>query len=230
MWYVAFTLGFFGSLHCVGMCGPLIYAFYSNGSTKNHLLFNIQYHLGKILAYASLGFVFGAIGGIFYVAGMQKILSLSLGVFLILMGIFSIDLDSKINSLGFFKKIRTRVFQLLDKAIKKSANINPTLLGYFNGLIPCGLVYIAIFAALAYGHVMYSALFMAIFGLGTMPALVLTTFGLSKANFKFRILVSKLYPILMIGLGVLMFYRGWIMQVPRELNFWDALNNPVMCH
>ncbi|HRX29654.1 MAG TPA: sulfite exporter TauE/SafE family protein, partial [Saprospiraceae bacterium] len=77
---------------------------------------------------------------------------------------------------------------------------------------------------------MYSALFMAIFGLGTMPALVLTTFGLSKANLKFRNLVSKLYPILMIGLGVLMFYRGWIMQVPRELNFWDALNNPVMCH
>jgi sulfite exporter TauE/SafE len=82
------------------------------------------------------------------------------------------------------------------------------LIGILNGLLPCGLVYVAIFAAIGTGGAYSGALFMFIFGLGTLPMLfALSIFG-NIIGIKFRTRINKLSPVVIVIIGVLFILRG----------------------
>lgn len=86
----AIGLGFASGFHCIGMCGPIAL---SMGLTKqqqtNFYLQNLTYQFGRILTYTVLGAILGIIGEGFEMAGFQQVLTISVGIMLIIMALFS---------------------------------------------------------------------------------------------------------------------------------------------
>lgn len=232
MWWVALTLGFFGSLHCLGMCGPLALAFCDRQgqNTTQQLVTGISYNLGRTITYGLMGLVFGLLGSFLFMADMQKVLSIVLGVLLILFFLFSIDLDKKISSTGIFSKFYQYLQSNLSTLLKKSNGYNPLYLGMLNGFLPCGLVYLALTGALSTGHLISGMSFMFYFGLGTTPMLLSLTMGQHWLKPKLRHRIRRIIPYVTLAFGIFLLYRGLAVDIPKELDFWQAMRNPIMCH
>lgn len=229
---VAFTLGFLGSLHCVGMCGPLLIGAMQLNPVGNRLTIwrLIQYTLSKSLAYAVLGLIIGLIGELLYLGSFQKVFSIISGVLLIGMFLFSLNIETLLFKFSSFKKFYNRVYGRLAGLIKKYGNRSIWIIGFLNGFLPCGLVYLALAGALMYNKVWISASFMFIFGLGTVPALVAFGSGYQFIPPTWKRRLRFILPVLQLFIGLLLIYRGLYIDMPKELSFWDAINNPVWCH
>lgn len=232
MWYIAFTLGLFGSLHCVGMCGPLAIAF-CNKQENSHIQ-NISsslfYNLGRTAAYSILGLFFGVLGSFLFIADLQKTFSIILGVFLIISFLFNFDINKSINQNSIIKKYYLFVRTFISEIMEKAKEYHPFQLGMANGLLPCGLVYLALAGALATGSVIGSVGFMVLFGLGTIPMLFSLTAGIGFFTIEIRSKFRKILPYVTLLFGLFLIYRGFMIDIPTELNFWESIKNPVMCH
>jgi hypothetical protein len=211
----ALGLGFASGFHCIGMCGPIAL---SMGLTKkqatNYYLQNLTYQFGRILTYSILGALLGIIGQGFEFAGFQSTLTIAVGVLLIIMALFSFggkDFASKIPFINStLLKVKMKLGNLLQKADYRSRFTT----GLLNGLLPCGMVYMALTASLAAGGIWQGASFMALFGLGTLPFMfaVVLVGNLITQNFRMRVL--KFIPIIMIILGGLFVLRGMEIGIP----------------
>lgn len=229
--WVAFSLGLTGSLHCVGMCGPLAFTMSSKNSSKEDILFNtIKYHGGRLMTYILMGSVIGTFSHLFLLSGFQKSVSIIGGVFLVLLAIFSTNLDTTLSNNIFgawLGKISSSFHTLL---YKKNSKPSVILLGMLNGILPCGLVYIALAGAATSGNWLSGSLFMGSFGLGTLPLLILSTYFSGKYSFRFPGLFQRVLPGITLIIGIMMIARGFLINTPLTLSFMDALRNPVMCH
>jgi len=199
----ALLLGLASSLHCVSMCGPIVMAI-NSGSIINRIL----YSLGRITTYAVLGTAIGIISGGFQIAGLQKGLSISVGILMIL----SVFLANKIyipNPMG--GGIIQRKF---NKIINRKSSSAQYFIGVFNGLLPCGMVYMALTASLASGSAFNGFLFMIFFGLGTVPSL----YAISWATTRLKPIAvnnyRKLIPIMAVLLGGILILRGLELGIP----------------
>lgn len=232
MWYIAFTLGLFGSLHCLGMCGPLAIAFTNReGQSKmDNLYASLSYNLGRTLTYAFIGLFFGLIGSFVQIADLQKGLSIILGVLLVVFFLFSIDIDKSINGQSAVKKYYFYIRNLISSMMAKSNEYHSFQLGLVNGLLPCGLVYLALAGALATGSVLGGVSFMFLFGLGTIPMLFALTMGFGFFSMGLRKRFRHVLPYVTLIFGVFLIYRGFAVDLPASLSFWEAINSPVMCH
>src|SRR5436190_12053286 len=169
-----FTLGAAGSLHCVGMCGPLSLALPVHHLSKTgKFLSFLLYQFGRIIIYSSLGLIFGLAGRRIYISGYQQGFSIILGVIvLVLAAMYFIQKHSV--HLSFLNRFYLFVQKMMTKLLRSKANaFSFLMIGIANGLLPCGMVYIAIAATLSLTQVIHSVLFMAMFGLGTFPAMML---------------------------------------------------------
>jgi sulfite exporter TauE/SafE len=232
MLFVAFTLGLFGSLHCVGMCGPLAIAFCDKEGDSNRQRFvsALSYNLGRTFTYAILGLFFGLLGSFVVVVDLQKALSIFLGIVLVLSFLLSYDLDQKINGWSVVRKFYDAVRQGISKMYNKARQYHPFTLGTANGLLPCGLVYLALAGAIASGSLMSGMIFMTFFGLGTIPMMFALILGMKQLNPKMRFHFRKILPYVTLCFGLFLIYRGVVVGMPEELNFWEMLKNPLMCH
>ena len=232
MFYVALTLGFFGSLHCVGMCGPLAIAFCGDkgDSSVQRLTSGLSYNLGRTFTYSVLGLFFGLLGSFIVVVDMQKLLSIVLGVLLVFSFLLSYDLDQKINGIPavrkFYHKLRIGISNMYNKA----KSYHPFALGSANGLRPCGLVYLALAGAVASGSLLDGMIFMALFGLGTIPTMLALILGYKLLKPSMRFKFRRVMPYVTLFFGLFLIYRGMMVGLPDELNFWELIRNPVMCH
>lgn len=232
MYWMALTLGFFGSLHCVGMCGPLALAIQSTRQNSGwaSVLSSTSYNAGRTLSYMLLGLIFGVLGSFLAFAGLQKALSIGLGILLILMFLFTNNPDQWIGKIPSLQKFYAFIQKNLMRGLKKSESVPPLILGMMNGFLPCGLVYVGIAGAVSLSHIWGSMGFMLFFGLGTFPAMLLVMLGPQALSQKMRISLKRLYPAITLIMGAYLIYRGLMSQYPLELNFMEAINNPVMCH
>ena len=233
MWWIAFSLGLFGSLHCIGMCGPLALGFCNrskNTGDFSRLWSSISYNLGRTLTYMGLGALFGLIGNLFYITGFQKFISILGGATLILVFLLSMDLDKMISG----SRLGQRYFPLVQTAIGRLLSSSTTppafLIGMANGLLPCGLVYLALAGALTTGSYVGGILFMALFGLGTLPLMAGLMLSSQLIPISWRNIFRKVYPYATLAIGMFLIYRGIVVGTPQELDFWHAWQNPVMCH
>ena len=232
MWYVAFTLGLFGSLHCVGMCGPLAIAFSNRerNTKSQNVMSALGYNLGRTCTYSLLGLIFGTLGSFLLVADLQKAISIILGVLLIISFLFTVDIDHAISNHKWLSRTYSRIRSLISKMMQKSQEYHPFQLGMANGLLPCGLVYLALAGALATGSVIGGVGFMFLFGLGTLPMLFALTTGIGLFPVSVRKNFRKVLPYVTLFFGCFLIYRGVMVDMPADLNFWELLKNPVMCH
>lgn len=211
----ALGLGFASGFHCIGMCGPIAL---SLGLTKkqatNYYLQNLTYQFGRIATYSFLGAVLGIVGQGFQMAGFQQYLTIGVGIMLIIMAVFSFggkDFASKIPFLsGFLLKVKMNLSKLLQKADYRSRFAT----GILNGFLPCGMVYMALTASLAAGGIWQSAVFMSLFGLGTLPFMFFVVLLGNLMTTALRIKILKFVPLMMIVLGGLFILRGLELGIP----------------
>jgi sulfite exporter TauE/SafE len=143
---IAFFIGLFGSVHCVGMCGPLAFAVPSmqNGWLRV-VADKILYNLGRIITYSFLGLIIGFIGKQLWLYGLQQGVSILSGLLIIMAG-FSRIFKIKIAESGFFSKMLLPVNRLLNYALRHRAG--HLVVGLLNGFLPCGFVYLALVGAI----------------------------------------------------------------------------------
>ena len=206
-----FVLGLAGSLHCAGMCGPIALALPMRGAAGwNHLRKNLAYQGGRILAYTLLGALFGLIGHGFVMGGLHQWVSLSLGA-LLMLSVFLPRLWKKPMAggkwLGWLKA-------KLALGLGPQGKLPLLVVGMLNGLLPCGLVYVALGGALATGDALTSAGFMALFGLGTSPLMASLVWMGTKLGQGIRQRVKHLVPVTVFLLGMLFFVRGLGLEIP----------------
>ncbi|MCB0704948.1 MAG: sulfite exporter TauE/SafE family protein [Saprospiraceae bacterium] len=227
----AFTLGLFGSLHCVGMCGPIALALPFQGMSKGRLLQKmLGYHLGRSLTYASLGLIVGLGGEAIRWAGMQRWFALVAGISLLVIALFSLPVESRINQLPGIRQVIAWVRRMLGRIMGSGEDIQTFRLGMLNGLLPCGLVYLALVGAVSTGQFWQAGAYMFLFGLGTTPLLLVATVGGSMAGIQLRKRFRKWYPALLIALAILFIGRALDFNMPREMSFWEAMQEMPMCH
>ncbi len=229
----ALLLGFMGSLHCVGMCGPI--AFMLPVDRNNPLKKAGQitlYHLGRLLSYGIIGFVFGLLGKGLYVFGMQQKLSIVIGVLMILLVLIPAKTFAKYNFSKPVYKIISKVKSRLGQELKKKTADTFLTIGLLNGFLPCGLVYMALFAAIAMGDVATGSLYMILFGLGTIPLMTTAVYfsGFLKGGVKKR--VQKLIPVFVVLMGVLFILRGLGLGIPyiSPKPVLEIVSSQIECH
>lgn len=206
----AIVIGLAGSVHCVGMCGPIMLALpFENSTWFSRIKSNGVYFLGKSITYAVLGFVIGLMGSAVFPKGWQQWVSIGTGVLILMMTWMP----------KLFKSNKSNVFN--DKVIvsmqlwmKKRGTIAEFVLGFLNGLLPCGLVYMALAASITAGGAWQSALFMFVFGWGTVPLLFLIGISKQSLNFKFRAKLNKAIPYVTTILAILFILRGLSLGIP----------------
>ncbi len=235
MLWSALVLGILGSFHCIGMCGPIAFLLPLDQRNKNKRIFQlISYHTGRLLTYGLLGFVFGLAGKSLNLFGIQQQLSIIIGVSMIVM----ILIPSKILNRYYFSKpmytFVAKVKNAMGVYLKKKNSKTFFTLGFLNGLLPCGLVYMAVFGALASGGATYGALYLVLFGLGTIP---LMTVAIYLGNFlkgKAKQNILKAIPVFVVIIGLLFILRGMGLGIkyisPSDMVTEQRIESKYDCH
>lgn len=211
MIWTAFMLGFVGSLHCAGMCGPLAMAVPVVGQGRNAILRSrIIYNLGRITTYSMMGLIVGLLGEAFALAGIQRWISLAAGASILAGLLVSGRWLNGVAMNHWIARLKSAFATLL----QRRSHVSTLLLGSLNGLLPCGLVYVGCTAALASHRWLDGVGYMAFFGLGTLP--MMFGFGLVGVRFQgvIRSRMQKLVPISLALVGAMLLVRGLALGVP----------------
>lgn len=209
--WTAFLLGLIGSLHCAGMCGPLALALpVTSGSALSFAAGRAAYNLGRVLTYCGLGVIFGLMGKTLLLAGIQRWVSISLGV-LLLAGLFGsrkLALSRPVSVWVAWLKTR------MSARLRQRSFSSLLLLGILNGLLPCGLVYVAGAGAVLSDNVLSGAAYMAAFGAGTLPMMLAISGSGKLIPLSLRLKLLKALPISVFLLATLLILRGMSLGIP----------------
>ena len=229
----ALVLGLAGSFHCIGMCGPIAFVIPVDRTSKTKLVFQtILYHTGRLISYSVIGLLFGLVGKGLYIAGLQQRLSILMGLVMIALVLIPISFFNRYNFSRPFYKIVAQLKQKLGIYLKKKSNSAIFSIGIFNGFLPCGLVYMALIGAISTGSAIRGALYMALFGLGTVPMMTAAVVLGNFVNFTLRKKIQKAIPVFVVIIGLLFILRGLGLGIPY-ISPSDAKlqisNNPSEC-
>jgi sulfite exporter TauE/SafE len=211
------TIAFLGSFgHCVGMCGGIVVAYSSiklghEPSKSYQAMAHLLYSLGRVTTYATLGAVFGYLGGVITFSNTANgALLIFAGIVMILAGLsllgkikFLTIIEHSFSSSGFYKKS-------FKKVLNSKSLFSFYLLGMLNGLLPCGFVYFFAIAAASTASALDGAVVMSVFGLATIPAMFGLGFATSLASStQFRNMMMALSSIAVITYGIFTLYNGY---------------------
>lgn len=210
----ALLMGLAGSLHCVGMCGPIAMALPLQGrSNIGKITGAMAYNMGRVTTYALFGMVFGLLGRSFEWFGWQQRISIGLGLvillFLLIPRVFpkmSVHPAIQKYMAGLRKAIATHLF--------KGDPSSMYATGLLNGLLPCGLVYMALAGAVVSGNLVEGMLFMAVFGLGTIPAMLSISLAGGWLKQPVRVKIRQMYPAILLLMATLLILRGLGLGIP----------------
>lgn len=221
-------MGLVGGAHCAGMCGPLIISLSCARAGKGKAWSGaLVYQTGRLASYLLIGLGFAAIGSAFSVVGWQQALSIVAGI-AVLAGLYFGPKWMGHALIGNWVLWIKRQFS----ARMQSTGMRSTFgLGMINGLLPCGLVYVAGASAASYGHALAAMVFMTAFGLGTVPLMMALQFSGNKLSPSFRMKLQKLIPVVWAVMGVLLILRGLNLGIPYLSPHFSGLNGACPhCH
>ena len=233
MLWSAVIFGFLGSLHCIGMCGPIAFMLPVDRTNSTNKLFQIlTYHFGRLLAYSLIGFAFGLVGKGLYLFGIQQQLSIFTGLLMILIIIIPTKTFNKYNASKPIFKLISKVKSSLGQALKKKTPDTFLTIGFLNGFLPCGLVYMAVIASLATQNAIYSSLYMILFGLGTIPLMTTTIYIGKFLNSTMKQRIQKAVPVFVIFIGLLFIIRGMGLGIPflSPKPVVEMASSAINCH
>ncbi|NHM04136.1 sulfite exporter TauE/SafE family protein [Flavobacterium celericrescens] len=233
MLYSALIFGLISSFHCVGMCGPIAMMLpVDRNNEAKKITQIITYHIGKLTAYGILGLVFGLLGRSFYLAGMQQQLSIIVGVLMIVVALVPEKIFAKYNFSKPIYKVITKVKSSLGQQFKNKSYKSLFTIGLLNGFLPCGMVYVAIFGAIAMQSVSLGVLYMILFGIGTIPMLTAVIYVSNLLSFSFRGTLQKMIPVVAVVIGMLFIIRGLGLDIPylSPSNMSLFVQSEANCH
>lgn len=233
MLWSAFVLGLLGSFHCVGMCGPIAFMLPVDRTNNYKKITQITvYHIGRLLTYSIIGLIFGLIGKSLYLFGFQQQLSIIIGIIMILIVIIPEKTFNKYNLSKPIYKAISKVKSALGTAFKKKTTDTFLTIGFLNGFLPCGLVYMALFGAIAGGDALKGSLYMAVFGLGTIPLMTTAIYFSQFLKGAARQKIQKIIPVFVVIIGVLFIIRGMGLDIPylSPAAITDTTSSSVECH
>lgn len=230
----AFVVGLVGSLHCIGMCGPIAIALpVPNSSNLSFLIGRILYNLGRVVTYSFLGMILGLIGGRIALAGAQQVVSIVLGVVIIIAVLLPQKYKNYFAQHPLIQKLAHPLKSNIGVLFSKGTFSAMFLIGILNGFLPCGLVYVALAGAIASGDAISGAAVMILFGLGTVPAMFAASVFGKFINIGIRTKIRKAVPVLAIILGVIFVLRGMnlgIKYISPKINVQTEVSTEMECH
>lgn len=215
VFYVGFILGITGSLHCIGMCGPIALSIPIQHESK-YLKFwkAFLYNSGRIITYSFFGLLFGLVGKSFALFGLQQFLSITIGV-IILIWLFQFKkINSLLSKINFINNLLFYLRKNISLLFANSSNTSLLTIGILNGFLPCGLVYLAIVGATSFSSLNNSILFMFAFGIGTLPIMFLITILGVQIKLSFKQHLRKVYPLIMGIIACVLILRGMGLGIP----------------
>lgn len=234
MIWTAFVLGFVGSFHCLGMCGPIAMALHGKDASKSKIVAErLLYNLGRALTYTLMGAFAGVLGkGLTWVVGYQVYLTVILGVLLVLIGVFSLNPEKFLLKIPLIGQWFTFVRKQLGQFMREAGWHSFFTIGLMNGFLPCGLVYMALVNAVAIGTVSGGATYMLMFGLGTLPLMLGVAIAGEFVNTNYRSYVKRLYPMVFVLMGGILLWRAY--NVGTSSNITDkavtSSEQEIICH
>lgn len=215
MLYSAFIFGLISSLHCIGMCGPIAMMLPVDRSNPAKKVMQIMlYHIGRLSAYATLGLVFGILGKGFYLAGMQQQLSIVVGILMITIVVVPERIFMKYNFSKPVYKAISKVKSSLGNQFKRKTPDSFFIIGLLNGFLPCGLVYAALFGAIAMQNATLGVAYMLLYGLGTIPMMSAVVYISNLLTYPIRSKLQKIIPVVAVFIGTLFIIRGLGLDIP----------------
>ena len=229
----AFVVGLVGSLHCIGMCGPIAIALPVPDS--NNLSFftgRILYNLGRVVTYSLLGAVLGLVGSKIALAGAQQVVSIVLGVVIIIAVLLPQKYKNYFAQHPVIQKLAQPLKSNIGVLFQKGTFSAMFLIGILNGFLPCGLVYVALAGAIASGDAVSGTAVMLLFGFGTIPAMFAASVFGKYVNIGIRTKLRKATPYLAILLAVIFIMRGMNLGIPYLSPKLTAqtISNEEMCY
>ena len=208
---LALALGLLGSLHCAAMCGPLMIALpIPARSPGGFVVQRIVYQLGRVVTYCLLGVVAGFIGKSVFLFGLQRWLSIALGV-AILLGFFA---SSQFSANASITRLVAGLKTMMSVQFQQRRLRSLVVLGILNGLLPCGLVYVALAGAVSQGTVFQSVSYMAMFGMGTVPTMLGISLSGTLFPLSLRLKLRHAIPVGVCLIAGLLILRGMALGIP----------------
>lgn len=215
MLYTALLFGLISSFHCIGMCGPIAMMLPVDRNNPAKKVTQIMsYHLGRISAYAIIGFIFGLLGKGFFIAGIQQKMSIVIGILMIAAIVIPEKVFARYNFSKPLFRLISKMKQLLGSQFKKKSYQSLFTIGLLNGFLPCGMVYVALFGAIAMQSSSLGILYMVLFGLGTIPLMSTVLYMDSFLSVAVRNKIQKAIPVVVALIGVLFILRGLGLGIP----------------
>lgn len=233
MLYTAFLFGLISSFHCIGMCGPIAMMLPVERNNPAKKVIQIcTYHLGRLTAYGSIGLLFGLLGKGLFLAGIQQQLSIFIGIAMILVILVPEKVFAQYNFskpvYGWISKMK----QSLGSHFKNKSFKSLFIIGLLNGFLPCGMVYVALFGAIAMQSAGFGVLYMLLFGLGTVPLMSLVVYINSFLTVPIRNRIQKVIPYVGVIIGLLFILRGLGLGIPyvSPSNMSLFIQEKANCH
>jgi sulfite exporter TauE/SafE len=218
MWLAFFT-GLLGSMHCVGMCGAIALTLPSRTFAGNLL-----YNVGRVLSYTFIGLLFGIFGKGLNLIGVQQYVSIGLGVMIILAVL--VPYLFKFSSLD---RAFTKFKQAFIPFYKKKNYFSLLMIGILNGFLPCGLIYLAIIGSVVVAKPLEGALYMFLFGLGTLPMMLSLTIYKNILTTEWRRKIFRMMPAFVILVGILLIFKGLNLGIPYISPYIEPASQTVEC-
>lgn len=197
------------------MCGPIAFALPVDRDSKFKMVLQTGlYHLGRLLTYALTGLLFGLLGKGLFLAGFQQRLSILVGAIMIALVLIP---TRTLNKYAFSKPIYRFIGMVKSKFgiyLKKKNTGAFFTIGFLNGFLPCGLVYMALVGAIASGAAWEGSGYMFVFGLGTVPMMTLAVFAGNFLKISVRNKIQKAIPVVVVIIGLLFILRGLGLGIP----------------
>jgi sulfite exporter TauE/SafE len=213
--WAAFLIGFLGSFHCIGMCGPIAIALPMSQDSWFHRFYGaIVYNAGRLLTYMVLGATFGLLGKGLHLAGFQLWASVVIGAMMISLVLFQLIFGTRIKLNSLFNGYTNHLFVRFRGMFQSGSSLSLLGIGLLNGILPCGLVYVGVAGAINTGDVFNAAAYMLVFGAGTVPIMLTVALIGNFISLPIRKKVNKITPYVVIFLGVLFILRGLSLGIP----------------
>jgi len=197
------------------MCGPIAFALPVDRTNKPKMIFQtFLYHFGRLISYALIGLIFGSLGKGLYLAGFQQRLSILAGILMIAFILIPVNLFNKYNFSKPLYKFVSYVKTKLGFYLKRRTNSTFFSIGFFNGFLPCGLVYMALIGAIAGSSAINGAFYMFLFGLGTVPMMSIAVLLGNFLKVSIRNKIQKVIPVFVVIIGLLFILRGLGLGIP----------------
>jgi len=197
------------------MCGPIAMMLPVDRQNETKRVIQIiTYHIGRLTAYATIGLIFGLLGRGFFLAGLQQKMSVFIGIAMIIVVLIPEKIFVQYNFSKPVYKVISNIKSSLGNQFKKKTYKSLFTIGLLNGFLPCGMVYVALFGAIAMQSAGFGVLYMVLFGLGTMPLMTIVVYVNSLIKLPFRNKIQKAIPYVAVIIGVLFILRGLGLGIP----------------